>query len=445
MSQGFISEISPKIDDATFITKTPNAHLKNEQALSSLATGYLKVTTTTGVVSSQAVPILVADGGTNATAFANTNGAIYGGDPLAHTAEGASNTALHGNTGSAPTYSVISLTADVSGTLPVGNGGTGVTSLTANGIIYGGATLGVTAEGATGTVLHGNTSAAPSFAAVDVSTATVSGTLPIANGGTNNASAYTSGSVIFSSGSALTQDNANLFWKNTATEALILGGTTVAAGDIVLNVSGASVFNEQGGFIGIQSVRVESDNNNHLFIINANADIPRISRQGEGDGGIAALSGSLIQFNASLGDQDFRVEGDNQSHLIFVDASEDKVGIRTSSPHSTLHVNGGLAVAVRTVTGSYDLSVEPWIDHTILGDAEAQALGIGITLPSAATAGRMYVIKKINPNVARTVTINAQPAQTIDGSAVGVVLAAQYAGRWLMAGGGTNWNVLEAF
>jgi hypothetical protein len=50
--------------DATYITQTPNGTLTNEQALSLLATGYAKVTTGTGVVSSQAVPIPVADGGT---------------------------------------------------------------------------------------------------------------------------------------------------------------------------------------------------------------------------------------------------------------------------------------------------------------------------------------------------------------------------------------------
>ena len=43
----------------------------------------------------------------------------------------------------------------------------------------------------------------------------VTGVLPIANGGTNNSSAYTAGSVVFSSGTSLTQDNANFFWDNT--------------------------------------------------------------------------------------------------------------------------------------------------------------------------------------------------------------------------------------
>lgn len=59
--------------DATYIVQTPSASLSNEQALSSLATGYMKVTTGTGVVSSQAVPIPVADGGTGASTLTANN------------------------------------------------------------------------------------------------------------------------------------------------------------------------------------------------------------------------------------------------------------------------------------------------------------------------------------------------------------------------------------
>lgn len=46
-------------------------------------------------------------------------------------------------------------------------------------------------------------------------TADVTGVLPIANGGTNNSSAYTAGSVVFSNGTSLTQDNTNFFWDDT--------------------------------------------------------------------------------------------------------------------------------------------------------------------------------------------------------------------------------------
>ena len=43
----------------------------------------------------------------------------------------------------------------------------------------------------------------------------VTGVLPIANGGTNNSTAYTAGSVIFSDGTQLNQSNSKLFWDNT--------------------------------------------------------------------------------------------------------------------------------------------------------------------------------------------------------------------------------------
>ena len=54
--------------DATYITQTVHAGLSAEQALSALATGYLKVTTGTGALASQAVPLPVVDGGTGLTA-----------------------------------------------------------------------------------------------------------------------------------------------------------------------------------------------------------------------------------------------------------------------------------------------------------------------------------------------------------------------------------------
>jgi hypothetical protein len=48
---------------------------------------------------------------------------------------GSTTTVLHGNAAGAPTFGAVSLTADVTGTLPVGNGGTGVTSSTGSGSV----------------------------------------------------------------------------------------------------------------------------------------------------------------------------------------------------------------------------------------------------------------------------------------------------------------------
>jgi hypothetical protein len=51
---------------------------------------------------------------------------------------------------------------------------------------------------------------------VDLSSSDVSSVLPISKGGTNNSSSYTNGSVVFSNGTSLTQDNANLYYNSSS-------------------------------------------------------------------------------------------------------------------------------------------------------------------------------------------------------------------------------------
>jgi len=72
-------------------------------------------------------------------------------------------------TSNAPAWDEVALATGVSGTLPVGNGGTGGTSLTANGILVGNSTsaIAVTATMATkGHVMIGDGSGVPSMLAV---------------------------------------------------------------------------------------------------------------------------------------------------------------------------------------------------------------------------------------------------------------------------------------
>jgi len=85
------------------------------------------------------------------------------------------NSISFGSTGLTPsTASTGAVT--VAGTLIVGNGGTGLTTATANGIVYGNGTsaFGVTAAGTTGQVLTANTGGAPTWAAA--AGATITGT-----------------------------------------------------------------------------------------------------------------------------------------------------------------------------------------------------------------------------------------------------------------------------
>ena len=142
-------------------------------------------------------------------------GATYGTSGYVLTSAGAS---------AAPTWSQVSLTSSVTGTLPVGNGGTGATTFTANGILYGNTTsaLGVTAAGTTNQVLLGNTGAAPSWGAVNLGTAAVTGTLGLSNGGTNASLTASNGGIIYSTASAM----AVLSGTATANQVLLSGSSS---------------------------------------------------------------------------------------------------------------------------------------------------------------------------------------------------------------------------
>src|SRR6185436_10842401 len=79
-------------------------------------------------------------------------------------------------------WSTVSLTADVGGILPIANGGTNSgTALSGSSIMISNGTAIVQgAAGTTTTVLHGNAAGAPTYSAVSL-TADVSGDLPFAN------------------------------------------------------------------------------------------------------------------------------------------------------------------------------------------------------------------------------------------------------------------------
>lgn len=136
-----------------------------------------------------------------------TNGYILKSNGTAPVWDVASNVAVTTFSGGTTGLTPASATAGaitLAGTLNAANGGTGQSSYTVGDLLYASATntLAKLADVATGNALiSGGVGVAPSWGKIGLTTH-VSGTLPIANGGTNSSSTPTNGGVAYGTGTA---------------------------------------------------------------------------------------------------------------------------------------------------------------------------------------------------------------------------------------------------
>jgi len=120
--------------------------------------------------------------------------------------------------------------------VPATAGGTGQTSYAVGDILYANTTttLAKLADVATGNALiSGGVGVAPSWGKIGLTTH-VSGTLPVGNGGTGTATTFTAGSVVFAGASGIySQDNSNFFWDAANIRLGIDTATPACALDVV--------------------------------------------------------------------------------------------------------------------------------------------------------------------------------------------------------------------
>jgi hypothetical protein len=100
-----------------------------------------------------------------------------------------------------------------------------------------------------------------------------------------------------------------------------------------------------------------------------------VTNSGNQAGSFTTLNTSgAVVFNDAGADVDFRVEGDTDANLLFVDASTDRVGIGTTSPAAKIEVVGGTGLV--------------FVGRFRNGDATgANNSGVDILCTSSATAG----------------------------------------------------------
>jgi len=113
--------------------------------------------------------------------------------------------------------------------------------------------------------------------------------------------------------------------------------------------------------------------------------------------GNTSLDGGTFIFNESSADVDFRIEGNGDANLFFTDAGNDRVGIKTGSPSTELHVVGGVKA-----TGSIDFDGGGFVfneshaavdfrietdtlTHAFFADGSADKIGFGTSTPAGAS------------------------------------------------------------
>ena len=112
--------------------------------------------------------------------------------------------------------------------------------------------------------------------------------------------------------------------------------------------------------------------------------------------GNVEFDGGTFIFNESSADVDFRIEGNGDANLFFTDGGNDRVGIKTGSPSTELHVVGGIKATgdidfdgggfVFNESGaSVDLRMETnTLANAFFVDGSADKIGFGTNSPAGA-------------------------------------------------------------
>ena len=128
------------------------------------------------------------------------------------------------------------------------------------------------------------------------------------------------------------------------------------------------------------------------------ADCGNISANGtlSVSGNVEFDGGSFI-FNQSSADVDFRIEGNGDANLFFTDAGNDRVGIKTGSPSTELHVVGGIKATgdidfdgggftFNESHAAVDFRIETdTLTHAFFADGSADKIGFGTSTPADAS------------------------------------------------------------
>lgn len=179
----------------------------------------------------------IANGGTfSSIPLSGSSIMVSNGTSIVQGDKGTSTTVLHGNAAGTPTYSAVGLTTDVTGILPVANGGTGVATTSANFVFAG-------PNGSAG---------APSFRAL-VAADLPSGSsnyIQNQNGLSQNAKYWINGPASIGTSTFVATNQFNVATSNSANNAIIGSNTASASTDVGDGVDGFTIQSKGVGVYG---------------------------------------------------------------------------------------------------------------------------------------------------------------------------------------------------
>lgn len=363
------------------------------------------------------------------TANMTVNGVVVanGANTTVSTAVGTTGQVLKAVTSSAPVFGAVSLTADVGSSilpvanggtnattasgaraslsaaasgsnsditslsgltsaLSVGQGGTGVNSLTSNGVLLGGIAVTATAAGTTGQVLKGNTSSAPTFGAVSLTADVGSSILPVANGGTNASTASAARTSLSAAASGSNSDITALTGLTTALSVAQGGtaGTTAATARSSLSAAASGANSDITSLTGLTTA---------LTI-------------GQGGTGRTSFSNSAVSVTGSGGSLTAGVTGTAQQVLKFDGTGAPVAGAVTLSNASAV------STPIQSGTNSITLSSAASGSKAVtFGTAFGSAPNVVVTADAAvyncnvsatSTSGFTYGVRHIDGTSAST-------------------------------------------
>ena len=114
----------------------------------------------------------------------------------------------------------------------------------------------------------------------------------------------------------------------------------------------------------------------------------------------------------AAGANDFRVETTGSTHMLFIDAGSNEVGIGTSSPASTFDIDGSVSTKISSITGT---SNTIGATYTILMGSDDGVCAA--QLPAAADCtGRIYIFKRLGTSACK---VQSNGSEKIENSTSG--------------------------